>query len=125
MPRGLKLKKLGTATGLTALDIVLKKVDETYGHTILGVPTATTIARAGLFALGLIGDALVDEDSKLHPYFETMYIAEEPLLGGTLAKGAGLVADYEGAPSREAIELRLRSAGQNLPPRIPGRVQFR
>jgi len=120
----LRLVKLGEAAGLGLLDIGLEKIDEQMG---LGFPAnALTIGRAALFGVGLVGDLLVKESSRLHPYLETMYIAETPLLIRTVAKAAHLVADYQDAPSREAIELRLRSAGQVLPPRIPGAIaQFR
>jgi hypothetical protein len=93
----------------------------------LGFPlNAGTLSRVGLFATGLIGDLLVKEDSRAHKYLETMYIAETPLVIRTAFKAGGVIADYQAVPSREAIELRLKQAGQSIPPRVPGvGVQFR
>lgn len=122
----LKLVKLGEAAALGLVDVGFEKLDEKMG---LGFPgNSITLGRAGLFLVGLIGDAMVRDGSKYHPYLETMYIAETPLLIRTAFKAGGVIADYQAAPSREAIELRLKSAGQYIGPRgnIPGAIaQFR
>jgi hypothetical protein len=111
------LKKLGVGAGVGLLDIGLEKIDESQG---LSAPlNAQTIGRIGLFAIGLIGSAM----GKYEEILETVYIAEEPLLIRSAAKLGGLITDYAEAPSREAIELRLRSAGQAAPPMR--RAQFR
>jgi hypothetical protein len=115
----LNLKKLGETTALGLLDIGLEKIDEAMG---LSFPlNAQTVGRGGLFAVGLIADAL----EKGHEYTETMWIAEEPLLIRTLAKAGGVIADYQEAPSKGAIELKLRSAGQTITPPKGPRAQFR
>lgn len=115
------LKKLGEATALGLVDVGLEKVDDAMG---LSFPVdALTIGRTLLFFGGLAANALTD---KAAPYTEALYIAEEPLFIRSLCKGVGLVADYQGVPTREAIELRLRSAGQSItPPSRRAAVQFR
>lgn len=100
------LKKLGIGAGVGLLDIGLEKIDESQGLT--APLNALTLGRAGLFAVGLIGSAM----GKYEEILETVYIAEEPLLIRSLAKLGGLITDYAEAPSREAIELRLRQSGR-------------
>jgi len=108
----LKLVKLAEGAGVGLLDIGLEKLDEMQGWT--APMNAQTVGRAGLFALGLIGSAM-GKPARWVDHLETLYIAEEPLLIRSLAKLGGLIADYAEAPSREAIELRLRQAGQIIP----------
>ena len=112
------LKKLGVGAGVGLLDIGLEKLDESQGW--VAPANALTAGRAALFALGLIGSAM----GKYEEILETVYIAEEPLLIRSLAKLGGLVGEFAEAPSREAIELRLRSAGQAITPPMR-RAQFR
>jgi hypothetical protein len=83
---------------------------------------AQTIGRAGLFFVGLAANALTDKASD---YTETLWIAEEPLLIRSIFKGAGIIADYQGVPGKEAIELRLRSSGQSIMAPPSSKVQFR
>jgi len=104
----LKLVKLAEGAGVGLLDIGLEKLDESQGW--VAPLNAQTIGRAGLFALGLIGSAL-EKPRGWTEHLETIMIAEEPLLIRSLAKLGGIIADYAEAPSREAIELRLRQAG--------------
>ena len=115
------LKKLGETTALGLLDVGLEKVNEATG---MSFPLdALTMGRGLLWAGGLIANALTD---KGHDYTETLYIAEEPLFIRTLFKAAGVIADYETVPTKGQIELRLRQAGQDVPPRLPGgRAQIR
>jgi len=112
------LKKLGIGAGVGILDIGLEKVDEATG--MVAPLNAQTIGRAGLFALGLIGSAM----GKYEETLETLYVAEEPLVIRSIAKLVGFVTEYAEAPSREAIELRLRQAGQAITPTMR-RAQFR
>lgn len=118
------LVKAGEAAVVGLVDIGLEKIDESTG---MSFPlNAITIGRAGLWAVGFLGSALVRETSKYAEHLETLFIAEEPLLIRTIAKAANVIADYAGVPSREAIELRLKSAGQTIVPPVPGgTVQFR
>jgi len=116
----LKLVKLVEGAGVGLLDIGLEKLDEMQGWA--APMNAQTIGRAGLFAVGLIGSAL-ERPKRWWEHLETIMIAEEPLLIRSLAKLGGLIAEYAEAPSKEAIELRLRQAGQIIP-RGP-RAQFR
>ena len=119
MAMKLNLKKLGETTGLGLLDVGLDKLDEEMG---LEFPlNAQTIGRAGLFIVGLAANALTDKASD---YTETMWIAEEPLVIRSIFRGAGVIADFQGAPSKDAIELRLRPAGQSIAPPMSTKVQF-
>jgi len=105
-----KLVKVVEGAGVGVLDIALEKIDESQGW---AAPlNAQTIGRAGLFLLGLGGSAMGLGGGKWEPHLETLYIAEEPLLIRSIAKMVGLVGEYAEAPSREAIELRLRQAGR-------------
>lgn len=106
----IKLVKLAEGAGVGLLDIGLEKLDESQGW--VAPANAITVGRAGIFGASLIGQLLLREGSKWHPHLETLMIAEEPLLIRSLAKLGGLIADYAEAPSREAIELRLRQAGK-------------
>jgi len=103
----LNFVKLGEGAAVGLLDIGLEKIDESQG---LAAPmNAQTLGRAGLFVAGLIGSAVTT--GRWQPHLENIMLAEEPLVIRSLAKLAGFVADYAEAPSREAIELRLRQAG--------------
>jgi len=108
----LKLVKLAEGAGLGLLDIALEKIDESQG--LVAPMNAQTIGRAGLFGLGLAGTAMGLGGAKWEPHLETIMIAEEPLLIRSLLKITGLIGEYAGAPSREAIELRLRQAGRGV-----------
>lgn len=81
----IKLVKLVEAGAVGGLDIALEKLDEKMGLYCKPV-NVQAIGRAGLFALGLVGNALVKETSKWSEPFETLYIAEEPLLIRSLFK---------------------------------------
>ena len=102
----LNLVKLGEGAAVGLLDIGLEKIDESQGLT--APLNALTLGRAGIFGVSLVGQLLT---TKWHDHLETLMIAEEPLLIRSLAKLGGLITDYAEAPSREAIELRLRQAG--------------
>jgi len=104
----LKLVKLGEGAAVGLIDIGLEKLDESQGW--VAPMNAQTLGRAGLFALGLVGSAL-ERPRGWTEHLETLMIAEEPLLIRSAAKLAGVIAEYAEAPSREAIELRLRQAG--------------
>jgi len=116
------LKKLGVA-GLAGLaDIGLEKLDESFPIEAPIARPIQTIGRAGLFLVGLAGNYMVREGSKWAEPLETLMIAEEPLLIRSIAKGIGVIADYAEVPSRDSIELRLRRAGQVIPPTRPEEV---
>jgi len=106
----LKLVKVAEGAGVGLLDIALEKVDEMQGW--VAPMSAQFAGRATLFGVGLIGSAMGLGGARWEPHLETIMIAEEPLLIRSVAKLAGLVAEYAEAPSREAIELRLRQAGR-------------
>jgi len=106
---GLKLVKVLEGAGVGVLDIGLEKLDESQGW--VAPANAQTIGRAAGFAAGLIGTMRLSDTHKWYPYLETLMIAEEPLLIRSLVKLTGLIGEYAEAPSREAIELRLRQAG--------------
>jgi len=113
------LKKLGIGAGVGILDIATEKIDESQG--LVAPMNTRTAQRVGLFAAGLIGSLFAKSPSWIEA-LETVMVAEEPLVIRSLANLGGLIADYAEAPSREAIELRLRSSGQQVPRQ---QVQFR
>jgi len=102
----LNLVKLAEGATVGLLDIGLEKIDESQG--LVAPLNAQTIGRIGIFGASLVGQLVTD---KWHDHLETLMVAEEPLVIRSLAKLGGIIADYAEAPSREAIELRLRQAG--------------
>jgi hypothetical protein len=121
--RRFSLKKLGETTALGLVDVGFEKLNEAMGLTFPF--DALTLGRAGLFVVGLAADALMNEGSRTHPYTETLWIAEEPLLIRTIMKAGGVIADYQSAPSRDSIELKLRQQGQYITPPKGPKAQFR
>lgn len=120
----IKLVKVVEAGAVGGLDIGLEKIDESQG--LVAPASAQFIGRAGLFALGLVGSAMGLGGAKWEPHLETLYIAEEPLLIRSLAKLGGMIGEYAEAPSREAIELRLRQAGgRGTSPQLITKARFR
>lgn len=99
----LKVKILGEATALGLADVGLEKLDEEMG--LIKPWNSLTLGRAGLFAAGIILNALTDKASE---YTQALYVAEEPLLIRTIFSIAGVIPDAQPAPSRAAIEMRLR-----------------
>lgn len=127
----LKLKKLGEATAVGLVDIGLEKLDEAMG--LVKPFNALTLGRIGMFGAGIVLNALTDKGAE---YTETLYIASEPLLIRSIAGMAGIIPDAQEAPSRAAIEMRLRRAhaqplfpvGRQAGPPIPltgGIAQFK
>jgi hypothetical protein len=99
----LKLKKLGEATAVGLVDIGLEKLDEAMGF--VKPFNALTLGRAAMFGAGVVLNALTDKAAE---YTETLYIASEPLLIRSIAGMVGVIPDAQEAPSRAAIEMRLR-----------------
>jgi len=121
MPKKIALEKLGVGAIAGLADVGLEKLDEAFPIEAPIARPIQTIGRVGLFLTGLIGNYMVREGSKWAEPLETLMVAEEPLLIRSIVKLTGFIADYSGAPSREAIELRLRG-GQVIPPTRPEEV---
>jgi len=121
MPKKIALEKLGVGAIAGLADIGLEKIDESFPIEAPIARPIQTVGRAALFLVGLAGSYMVKEGSKWVEPLETLMVAETPLVIRSIAKGIGFIADYSGAPSREAIELRLRG-GQVIPPTRPEEV---
>lgn len=110
----IKLVKVGVAAVPGVIEIAedVLDVEPTYIH-------ATRILE---FGAGLLGSLMVPEDSPWADPLEALMLASEPL---AIKSIYGLMTEaVEGAPTvtKEAIELKLKQAGQVIPPVRPEEV---
>jgi len=109
----LKLVKVGVAAIPGVIEIAEDQLDVD--------PTIVHATRFGEFGVGLIGSLMVRSGSPWEDPLEALMLSAEPLAIKSVFNL--LTGAVEGAPiTKEAIELKLKRAGQVIPPTRPEEV---